>query len=120
MFKQKSNDSIINSTVINTRLHDALVFINEKPNSEKYKNNVLYKGLVHGMHALLLKGIFNHMILKKNVLNIKFSNKHCKQYKYKIVFSSHWASIIWCVLPKLVDTLLWLYDWSFDPFSWTI
>ena len=38
------NVDIVNSRVINTRLHDALVFICQKPNSEKYKNNVLYKG----------------------------------------------------------------------------
>ena len=44
MYNQKSNVDIVNSSVINTRLHDALVFINNKPNSEKFKNNVLYKG----------------------------------------------------------------------------
>ena len=46
MFKQMANASIINSRVINTRLHDALVFTNEKPNSKKYENNVLYKGSI--------------------------------------------------------------------------
>ena len=44
MYKQKTNVNIIKCRVINTRLHDALLFINNKPNSEKYKNNVLYKG----------------------------------------------------------------------------
>ena len=44
MYKQKTNVSIVNSRVINTRAHDALLFIMEKTNSEKYKNNVLYKG----------------------------------------------------------------------------
>ena len=43
MYKQKTNVNIINCRVINTRLHNALVFTNEKPNSEKYINNVLYK-----------------------------------------------------------------------------
>ena len=27
-------------------MHDALLFVMEKPNSENYKNNVLYKGPV--------------------------------------------------------------------------
>ena len=44
MHKQKSNMNIVNSRVINTRLHDALIFVNDKPKSEKYKNTVLYKG----------------------------------------------------------------------------
>ena len=44
MYKQKSNVDILNSRIINTRMHDALVFITNKPNSEKYKNNVLFKG----------------------------------------------------------------------------
>ena len=44
MFTQRNNVDIVNSRIINTRLHDALVFLNNKPNSEKYKNNVLYKG----------------------------------------------------------------------------
>ena len=46
MYKQKTNVNIINSRVINTQLHNALLFTNEKPNSEKYKNNVLYKGSI--------------------------------------------------------------------------
>ena len=46
MYNQKSNVYIVNSVVTNTRLHDALVFINEKPNSENYENNVFYKGPV--------------------------------------------------------------------------
>ena len=46
MYKQKNNMNIVNSRLINTRLHDALVFANNKPNIEKYKNNVLYKGPV--------------------------------------------------------------------------
>ena len=46
MFTQKNNVDIVNSRVINTRGHDALVFINSRPNSEKFKNNVLYKGPV--------------------------------------------------------------------------
>ena len=46
MHGQRDNLAIVNSRIINTRLHDALVFVNVKPNSEKYKNNVLYKGPV--------------------------------------------------------------------------
>ena len=44
MFKQRSNMSIVNVRVIHTRAHDALLFNTERPQSEKYKNNVLYKG----------------------------------------------------------------------------
>ena len=44
MFKQKSNVNIVNNRKVCTRMHDAIVFTTFKPNSEKYKRNVLYKG----------------------------------------------------------------------------
>ena len=44
MFKQKNNVDIINNRQVNTRAHDALLFITSRPNSEKYKLNVYYKG----------------------------------------------------------------------------
>ena len=44
MFEQKSNHNIVNNREICTRAHDAVLFTNVKPNSEKYKTNILYKG----------------------------------------------------------------------------
>ena len=44
MYKQKHNVTIVNLRNVNTRSHDALLFTTLKPNSEKYKNNVMYKG----------------------------------------------------------------------------
>ena len=65
MFTQKSNVDIVNFRVINTRLHDALVFINEKPNSEKYKNNVLYKAPeLWNARSVQDRNIESHDILK--------------------------------------------------------
>ena len=43
-FKNKSNPKIINNRNVRTRLHGAPVFITQKPNCEKYKANVFYKG----------------------------------------------------------------------------
>ena len=36
--------NIVNTRVIQTRAYDAISFDTECPKSEKYKNNVLYKG----------------------------------------------------------------------------
>ena len=44
MYKQKGNICIVNTRNVRTRAHDALLFITKKPNNEKYKRNVLYKG----------------------------------------------------------------------------
>ena len=44
MYKQKDNVHIVNRRNINTRAHDALLFITQKPNNEKYKQNVFYRG----------------------------------------------------------------------------
>ena len=46
MFKQKHNNCIVNDRNVYTRSHDAILFTTVKPNSEKYKNNVLYKGAI--------------------------------------------------------------------------
>ena len=46
MFKQKTNMNIVNIRIVHTRAHDAVLFNTERPQSEKYKNNVLYKGAV--------------------------------------------------------------------------
>ena len=66
MYKQKTNVSIVNSRVVNIRLHDALLFINEKPNSEKYKNNVFYKGpLLWNARTVAERNIQSYDSLKK-------------------------------------------------------
>ena len=44
MYKQQDNLDIVNTRDVRTRAHDALLFITVKPNNEKYKRNVYYKG----------------------------------------------------------------------------
>ena len=44
MFKQKDNVDIVNNRQVNTRAHDATLFVTHRWNSEKYKVNVYYKG----------------------------------------------------------------------------
>ena len=44
MFKQKHNAEIVNNRNVFTRAHQALLYTTQKPNSEKYKINVFYKG----------------------------------------------------------------------------
>ena len=46
MFKQNNNNMIVNIRNVYTRAHDAVLFMTVKPNSEKYKRNVFYKGAV--------------------------------------------------------------------------
>ena len=41
---QKENVDIVNTRQVNTRAHDATLFSTRRPNSEKYKVNVYYKG----------------------------------------------------------------------------
>ena len=73
MYKQKTNVEIINCRVIHTRLHDALVFVTKKPNSEKYKNNVLYKGPT----------LWNARTVKERNID---SYDHLKKYLKKEIF----------------------------------
>ena len=44
MYKQQGNIDLINRRNIRTRLHDAIVFTLYKPNSEKSRRNVIYRG----------------------------------------------------------------------------
>ena len=44
MFKQRDNRHIVNNRNLRTRAHDAVLFITNKPNNEKYKRNIYYKG----------------------------------------------------------------------------
>ena len=46
MFKQKTNMNLVNTKVIQTRAHGAVLFNTERPNSEKLKNNAVYKGAI--------------------------------------------------------------------------
>ena len=47
MFKNRNNENFLNTRQIRTRLHDAPVFVTIKPNCEKFKNSVFYKGATH-------------------------------------------------------------------------
>ena len=44
MYKQQHNVEIVNTRNVRTRAHDALVFKTVKPNNEKFKRNIYYKG----------------------------------------------------------------------------
>ena len=44
MYKQQHNVEIVNNRNVRTRAHDALVFKTVKPNNEKFKRNIYYKG----------------------------------------------------------------------------
>ena len=71
MYKQKTNLSIVNTRNIATRIHDATIFTTKKPNSEKYKLNVLYKGAMawNSLSVVIRKS--QTYITLKNVLNEK-------------------------------------------------
>ena len=40
MYKQQTNVDIVNKRNVKTRAHGALLFVTNKPNNEKYKQNV--------------------------------------------------------------------------------
>ena len=44
MFKQKTTIHIVNTRNVKTRAHDAILYTTKKPNNEKFKRNVYYKG----------------------------------------------------------------------------
>ena len=46
MYKQQGNIDLINRRNIRTRLHAAIVFKFYKPNSEKSRQNVIYRGAI--------------------------------------------------------------------------
>ena len=65
MFKQKFNVEIVNNRQVNTRAHDALLFVTNRPKSEKYKVNVYYKGaLLWNEMSLLERSIDSYDDLK--------------------------------------------------------
>ena len=69
MYKQKNNLSIVNTRNLGTRLHDAILFTTKKPNSEKYKLNVLYKGAL-AWNSVAIRKSQTYIILK-DILNEK-------------------------------------------------
>ena len=77
MYKQQSNKNIVNKRKVNTRAHDALLFITKKPNNEKYKQNVYYRGAIS----------WNGLPAKKEIYlsleNLKRCRKqNCKNFTY--------------------------------------
>ena len=71
MYKQKTNLGIVNTRNISTRIHDAIIFTTKKPNSEKYKLNVLYKSAMawNSLNVVIRKS--QTYIILKNILNEK-------------------------------------------------
>ena len=71
MFEQKSNHNIVNNREICTRAHDAVLFTNVKPKSEKYKTNILYKGaLAWNSMSVAIRKSQTYIILK-GILSVK-------------------------------------------------
>ena len=54
-----------------TRLHDAILFTTKKPNSEKYKLNVLYKGATAWKSLSVVIRKSQTYITLKDILNEK-------------------------------------------------
>ena len=71
MFKQKGNLLIVNTRNICTRAHDAIVFTTIRPNSEKYKTNVFYKGAVAWNDLNVATRQSQTYTILKNLLNEK-------------------------------------------------
>ena len=68
MYKQKSNHAIVNARNVQTRAHDAILFTTDRPNSEKYKNNVLYKGaVIWNSQSTQERNIQTYELLKKHL-----------------------------------------------------
>ena len=44
MYKQQGNQDIVNKRDVHTRAHDALLYTTHKPNNEKYKQSIYYRG----------------------------------------------------------------------------
>ena len=70
MFKQKGNNEIVNNRQVFTRLHDATLFVTNRPNSEKYKINVFYKGaLIWNSMTVQERSIETYEELKRYLKN---------------------------------------------------
>ena len=44
MHKQKGNNDFLKQTIVRTRLHQAAVFKSYKPNTDKARQNIMYRG----------------------------------------------------------------------------
>ena len=66
MFKQKGHEMIVNRRDVCTRAHDALLFTMIRPNNEKYKRNIYYKG---AQNLSKLGILINMMCLNLNKRN---------------------------------------------------
>ena len=74
MHTQKSNVALLNSKRVDTRLHNVPVFNTYKPNNEKARNNVLYKGAMK----------WNELAANDRNLDFKsFKNNQLKDLKQK-------------------------------------
>ena len=73
MFKQKTNISKDNIKVTHTRAHDVLIFTTERPLSEKYKTNVLYKGaMLWNLLTVHIRNIESYDCMKKYLKYLAF------------------------------------------------
>ena len=76
MFKQKTNMSKDNIRVTHTRAHDALLFTTERPLSDKYKTNVLYKGaMLWNLLTVSICNIESYNCMKKYLKKLFFKQK---------------------------------------------
>ena len=67
MFKQKHNEMIVNRRDVYTRAHDALLFTTKRPDNEKYKRNIYYKGAVRWNElSVKTRNINKYEIFKSN------------------------------------------------------
>ena len=58
MFKQKHIVEIVSNRNVYTKAHDAILYITCKPKSERYKNNVSYKGAIIAWNSVSVKSRF--------------------------------------------------------------
>ena len=82
MFKQKHNISLVNTREVASRNHDAILFTKLKPNSEKYKTNVLYKGAIawNALSVAIRKS--QTYIILRDLLNVKLISEITPQRRH--------------------------------------
>ena len=69
MHKQTANELLLKKKIRNTRMHTAPVFATYKPNNEKVKNKILYRGAI------------DWNALDPNIRNLDFKDFKCLQMK---------------------------------------
>ena len=72
MFKQTKNVNIVNKRDVRTRAHDAPLFKMIKPNNEKYKRNVYYKGAISWNSLPVMERHQPEFTKFKNLQNINY------------------------------------------------